>query len=262
MKKLLRSEFVRSLFAIVVVIGLARLALAAEKKDARVTQVIKDVRLLTSKAEARPASVNDSVREGIAVKTGDDSRAELTFTDQTLARLGANTVFSYAAGGKDFDLTSGAILVCVPKQSGAAQIRTVAVTAGITGFTAMVEYHSKSWFKFIVLEGQAKVCLAHQPGDCVTLGPGDMLVLPPGARRFNEKKHVNLKKLINTAGLIQQKTLPAWAWDAILTEANNQQGNPPGGGYTDPTGTDTINQRAATIPTPRPISKPHGSPPG
>jgi mannose-6-phosphate isomerase-like protein (cupin superfamily) len=262
MKKLLRSEFVRSLFTIVVVIGLAQLALAAEKKDARVTQVIKDVRLLTSKTGARPASVNDTVHEGTAVKTGIDSRAELMFTDQTLTRLGANTVFSYGEGAKEFDLASGAILMCAPKQSGAAQIRTAAATAAITGFTAMAEYHSKSWFKFIVLEGQAKVCLAHQSGDCMTLGPGDMLVLPPGARRFNEKKHVNLNKLINTAGLIRQKKLPSWAWAAILTEAENQQGNPPGGGYTDPTGGDIINQRAATEATPRPISRPHGSPPG
>ena len=44
--------------------------------------MIKDVRLLTSKTGARPASVNDDVREGTAMKTGSDSRAELTFIDR------------------------------------------------------------------------------------------------------------------------------------------------------------------------------------
>ena len=94
MKKLFYSDFIRIVFAIVATIGLASLTTASDKKDARVTQVIKDVHLLGSKSAPRPATVNDSVGEGTAVRTGGDSRAELTFTDQTITRLGSNTVFS------------------------------------------------------------------------------------------------------------------------------------------------------------------------
>src|SRR6186713_2678019 len=71
---------------------------AEELKEARVTQVIKDVKLLPGQAEPRPASVNDDVRDNTAVRTGNDSRSELTFPDQTLARLGANTIFSFEKG--------------------------------------------------------------------------------------------------------------------------------------------------------------------
>src|SRR4051794_27906325 len=124
MKKLLRSQSFRVLIALALAVGAAKLAVAAEKKDARVTQVVKDVRVLVSKSGGRAASVNETIREGQAVRTGDESRAELTFTDQTLTRLGANTVFSFGADAKEFELASGAALICVPKSSGAVRINT------------------------------------------------------------------------------------------------------------------------------------------
>jgi hypothetical protein len=51
--------------------------IAVQKKEARVSQVIKDVRLIPSGASPRPASVNDYVSTGMAVRTGTDSRTEL-----------------------------------------------------------------------------------------------------------------------------------------------------------------------------------------
>ena len=43
---------------------------ADELKEAKVTQVIQDVRVLPSNASPRPAAVNDDVRHGTAVQTG------------------------------------------------------------------------------------------------------------------------------------------------------------------------------------------------
>ena len=261
MKKLLCSDIPKILFAIVVTLGLARLAVAAEQKDARVTQVVRDVNLLTSRAAARPAALNDAVHEGTAVRTGSESRAELTFADQTLTRLGANTVFSFGQGGKNIELSSGAMLMCV-----AVKVNTAAATAAVTGFSMLVEAHSKSWTKFIVLEGEACIKLKGQGAGepCMKLHPGEMLILPPGTRSFTEKQHVNLKKVVQTAGLIKGLgKLPKWAWNPIVTEVDNQQHNPPPqGGYSDPTGTDARDQKASTVPlhTPPPIT--HGSPPG
>src|SRR6266550_198382 len=77
-----------------VILGSSVSVPAAQLKEAQVTQVVKDVKLLPTGAAARPASVSDEVREGTAVRTGVDSRSELKFSDQTLARLGANTLFS------------------------------------------------------------------------------------------------------------------------------------------------------------------------
>jgi hypothetical protein len=262
MKKLLCSDYLRVAFAIVVVLALAELAIAAEKKEARVTQVIKDVRLLTSKTAGRPAAVNDSVREGTAVKTGIESRAELTFSDQTLTRLGANTVFSFADEARQFDLAGGAVLICVPKAKGEVRIRTAAATAAVTGGIAMTETHSTSWTKFIVIEGEACVKLNRSAEPCLKLHAGEMLVLPPDARRFSEKKNVNLRKLTRTARLIHQAPLPKWVEDLIEAEISKQETSPPAGGYTDPTGLDKIDQKAATVPTPRPPPPHPGPSPG
>src|SRR3712207_5786149 len=84
--------------------------IAAELKEGRVTQVIRDVQLLPERAAARPAAVNDEVRDNTAVRTGSDSRSELKFSDLTIARLGANTIFTINEGARTIDLGSGAIL--------------------------------------------------------------------------------------------------------------------------------------------------------
>src|SRR5438477_11504198 len=78
---------------------------AAELKEARVTQIVRDVKLLPNAAPARPASVDDQVRDGTAVRTGIESRSELMFTDATLARLGANTIFSFTEGTRNLELS-------------------------------------------------------------------------------------------------------------------------------------------------------------
>ena len=111
----------------------ARSASAAQLKEAQITQIVKDVNLLPGQAASRAAVINDNVRDGTAVRTGDDSRTELTFSDQTLARLGANTLFSFNEGTRKLDLGGGAMLLRVPKGAGGATVRTAAVTAAITG---------------------------------------------------------------------------------------------------------------------------------
>ena len=53
---------------------IARSTIAAQLKEATVTQIIREVQLLPTQAAPRPAVVNDSVRDGTAVRTGADSR--------------------------------------------------------------------------------------------------------------------------------------------------------------------------------------------
>jgi hypothetical protein len=106
---------------------------AADLKEAQVTQVIQDVRLLLSSAAPRSAAVNDNVRQGTAVQTGVQSRSELTFKDQTITRLGEKTIFSVGEGARTIDLGRGQFLLYAPKKSGGAKVKMGAVTAAITG---------------------------------------------------------------------------------------------------------------------------------
>jgi ferric-dicitrate binding protein FerR (iron transport regulator) len=152
---------------------------AEQLKQARVTQVIKDVKLFPTQAAPRPAAVNDEVRGGTAVRTGLESRTELTFTDLTITRLGANTIFSFNEGTRELNLSQGAILFQVPKGAGGAKIKTAAVTAAITGTTGIGEYHPPTAsnphavIKWFCLEGTFRLYLPN--GESVKLDPGQMI---------------------------------------------------------------------------------------
>ena len=245
MKKRLRhrGRVIAILFAFAIAIEPTTFTMAAGKKEARVTQAIHNVQLLAPDAGPRPASINDNVRKGTAVRTGSDSRAELTYPDRTLARLGANSVLSFGEGG--FDLASGSMLLYLPKSSGGARINTAVATAAGSSFTAMAEYRPKSWIKFIVLEGHASVSLKHHPGEIRALRAGQMIMVRPSATKLPEPQDVDLSELMKTSLLIAGfPRLPNL--NLILSEANNQQISPPSSRVIDPTGLDARDQRAAT----------------
>lgn len=241
-------------------VGVSTFVAAPEKKEARVTQVIRDVRLLASKGAPHPASVNDSVVEGTAVRTGGDSRAELTFSDQTLTRLGANTVFSFSDGGKQIDLSSGAILLAAPKSAGTTRINTAVATAAVTGYTMLYEAH-KGGSKWIMLEGHGTFSIKGvNTGPC-ELNSGQMIVIPSHPVKCPEVLTIDICKVAASAGLVTQFPikLPKWSSDAIQIVCDSQAGNPPPGGFVDPTGLDKRDQALPPI-TPPPILS-HSPPP-
>ena len=228
MKKPLLSNLLWIICALAVGGALSSVALAAAKKDARVTQVIRTVHLTTSKSAAKPASVNDLVAEGQAVRTGGESRAELTFADRSITRLGANTVFSYGEGAKVLDLTSGAALLVVPKETGTITVNTAATTAAITGFVALVESHVSSATKWMIIEGHA--CVKRRGkghGEpCVKLGPGDMLIIQPGTQGNGTVEKFDIPKAVGSALLITGfGKLPGWALNDIQQGINSAGGN-------------------------------------
>jgi len=246
--------------------------IAAELKEAHVTRIIKEVQLLPAQAAPRPAVVNDNVRSGTAVRTGADSRTELTFTDLTLARLGANTIFSFNEGTRNLDLGGGVVLLQVPKGAGGAKITTAAITAGITGTTVLMEYHRNAYIKFIVLEGTARMYLKNHLGESVLLGPGQMLIVKPNATSLPDPVTVDLKRLVQTCLLITEFA-PLASQSLILQQIQIQQNNRDliptnlviyGGGtlvsLVDPTNLNVISQETTAIATPTPSPTPVPTP--
>lgn len=138
----------------------------------------------------------------MAVRTGTDSRTELTFTDETLARVGANSIFTFTAGTRSMELKDGAMLLRVPKNSGGAKINTAAVTAAITGTTVMLEFHPKSYVKFIVLEGTGRVYLPGHLGESVLVNAGQMLITKANAKALPAPVNVDVRKLMRTSKLV------------------------------------------------------------
>src|ERR1051325_1238169 len=66
---------------------------AAPLTESTFTEIVKDVNVVAQATKAAsPASVKAVVKAPDLVRTGADSRAELTASDQTITRIGANTV--------------------------------------------------------------------------------------------------------------------------------------------------------------------------
>jgi len=128
-----RSILLIAPVALASVSWLPKEATALDFSQARVTQVIQDVKVMPSGAAARPATVNETVYKGSAVRTGTQSRSELTFQDQSITRLGEKTIFSVGGGARSIQLGSGQFLLYVPKNSGGAKVKMGSVTAAITG---------------------------------------------------------------------------------------------------------------------------------
>jgi hypothetical protein len=194
---------------------------AAGLKEAQVTQIVKEVHLLPGQAAARPAAIRDSVRQGMAVRTGTESRTELTFTDQTLARLGANTIFSFSDGARKVDLGGGAMLLSVPEGGATATVRTAAVTAAVSGGTALLEHHKNAYAKLINLEGILRVALTKHPNLTTTLRPGQMLIVKVDATSLPEPVDVDLEKLVRSCLLITD--FPPLANESLIAEAIRSQ---------------------------------------
>jgi hypothetical protein len=195
-------------------VALAIPAAAAPLKRAEVTRVFNEVKLLPAAAASRDARVGDTVEGRTAVRTGERSRTELRFADQTLSRLGANSQFSFENGTRNLALDNGVLFLQVPKNAGGARIRTAAVTAAVTGTTILLEFVPGQMIKIIVIEGTLDVYFPDNPKKFITLKAGQMLIMHPDAREFPKPVDVDLARLVKTSKLID----PA-AFDALGDEA-------------------------------------------
>src|SRR5579859_4685376 len=83
------------------------------------TEVIKDVNVVAQPTKtATPAKANELFKFPDLIRTGSESRAELTAADKTITRVGANSVFSFEPAGRDINLQQGSVLFHSPTGKG------------------------------------------------------------------------------------------------------------------------------------------------
>ena len=207
--------------------GFATHGHAAALRQAELTRVVNDVKILPPQQKAVVAKIGDTVRGPSAVSTGAQSRAELRFQDNTITRLGSNSIFTLDEASRTVDLEKGTILLQVPKKIGGlpTKIRTAAVTAAVTGTTVMVEYLPGGFVKVIVLEGEVDVFLTNDPSTFRTIRPGDMIIMQADAADIPEPVQVDLKRLKETSKLTSDKNFQALGNERHLDRAEFKQAN-------------------------------------
>jgi len=181
---------------------------AAELEEAQVTQVVQDVKVLPSNAAARPASVNETVRQGTAVQTGVQSRSELTFKDKTITRLGEKSVFNVGQGSRTIEMGSGQFLLYVPKKAGGAKIKMGAVTAAITGTTVLGNVLPSGIVEYTVLEGGSCIYLPSM-GQSLYVQAGQMVVYDPIYGRLENPVEVDLQGQLSSPLVRDFRQLPS-----------------------------------------------------
>ena len=176
---------------------------AVPLREATIQQVINQVRVLDLEAGAsHPATEQERITATNGVRTGIRSRAELLFQDQTIARLGAETFFTFKRSSREIKLDAGTLLLQVPKDQGGARIRSGSVTASVTGTTILMEHLPNKNLKMMVLEGHMRVAIPDRFGEALVLKPGEMVTMHPGARTIPEPVQVDIATIMRTSQLI------------------------------------------------------------
>jgi hypothetical protein len=231
----MKNRFVGSL----ALLGLVLPLCAAPLTESKFTEVIQDVKIVASAdkstTSARP---NDLLKAPDLVRTGAASRAELTAADDTITRIGANSVFSFSDSGRTLNLERGNVLFHAPHGHGGGTIKSGGAVAAVLGTTLVVSATAEGGFKVILLEGKGRVTLAN--GRTVTLKGGQMVFVLAGGSKSSSVFDINLGKLVTGSALVSgfSRPLPSLTRIKAVVRAQNSAlasgaavdtGNSPGG---------------------------------
>jgi hypothetical protein len=148
------------------------------------TEIIKEANVVASATKAvTPAVTHEVFKVPDLVRTGPDSRLEMTAPDKTITRIGENSVFTFESGQRDIRMEKGSVLFHPPAGVGGGTIKYGGTAAAVFGS-----------FKIIILEGEGTVTLAN--GKSVQLGAGQMVIVPPDGNSLGPVENVNLGTLV------------------------------------------------------------------
>jgi len=173
--------------------------LIAADSAATVTEAVNQVTHGFSRtADTYPAKAGTHLQDGEYIKTGVKSRAELELANQSITRLGANTIFNYSVAANEIDLQAGTILFSKPKDAKQMTIKTASVTAAVVGTTVFFKNGPPTLFG--VIEGHDVTVTIG--GVDYTVTAGEVLRFAPGGTP--QIFYFNIPLFLKTSPLITQ----------------------------------------------------------
>ncbi|WP_017327847.1 FecR family protein [Synechococcus sp. PCC 7336] len=101
--------------------------------QARVDRIANQVTVELQGTSPREAQIDDQLVERDRLATGVASQAQLIFNDDSLVRVGQNSLFQFQAGGRQFLLEEGVAAVVTPPGAGGGRLSTPAAVAAVQG---------------------------------------------------------------------------------------------------------------------------------
>ena len=194
---------------------------AADFKQSKVTQVVNEVQIIDPADQAKKnAIVNDLFKIPDILRTGPASRAELVAQDDTVTRVGANTIFSFDPASRTIDLKQGSLLFHSPHGKGGGSIHTGSATASVLGSSLIVTATPNGGFKVICLEDKVYIQLPN--GLHQQLFPGQLTYILPGGQHLAPIVLFKLNDLLLHSLLIKGFNHPLASMPFIIHEVNKQ----------------------------------------
>ena len=174
--------------------------------EAEITAIRNKVDKVNADATRR-VGVRDLVSDGERVQTKQNSLAEVKFTDQSMARIGANASFSYTSESRLVQIDRGTVLIHTPPGNGGLTITSGGVKGTVTGNTFLLTAYSEQGkatggFALLVVEGRTTTKVTGPNGFAVDILPGQMAVVGSGSKGAPRIFNVNLAQTIRTCPLI------------------------------------------------------------
>ena len=210
-------------FASLALAGSSALGAAPQNLNTlKFTEVVDKVVVIDAVTQrSRPASVNQTFKVPDQISTGANSRAELVAPDGTVTRVGANTVFSFAADKRQVNLQKGSILFHSPEGKGGGVIASDGAQAAVMGTTLIVTATANKGFKLLVLEGKAKATLPG--GNSMAVTAGQLTVVAPGKSDFGPVLNFRLKEQVAGSALVKGFRTPIASERKVLDSVERQE---------------------------------------
>ena len=194
---------------------------ALDLKESKLTQVVNDVEIISAdKPAAKPAVVDDVFAMPDILRTGTSSRAELVAKDETVTRVGANTIFSFDAASRTIDLKQGSLLFHSPHGKGGGTIHTGSATASVLGTTLIVTTTANGGMKVLDLEGSVQVDLKNKNKQ--KLSSGQMTFILPGGSQLAPIIVFRLDELVKNSLLVHGFGKPIASMPLIQDQVDRQ----------------------------------------
>jgi FecR protein len=194
---------------------------AIDLKQSKVTQAVNDVEIISANDQvAKPVVVNDVFKVPDILRTGKASRAELVAEDQTVTRVGSDTIFSFDPASRTIDLKQGSLLFHSPHGKGGGTIHTGSATASVLGTTLIVTTTANGGMKVLALEGQVEVSFLNKLKQYLT--GGQMTFVLPGGKQLAPVIVFRLDELVKNSLLVKGFDKPLASLPLIQNQIQQQ----------------------------------------